>query len=136
MLDPDTVAASDVILKHKDVLIVPQFTQEVTVVGEVQYPTSHIFEEGAGRDDYIGRSGGLTANADKKRIYIVRANGAVSAGATTSKWFRRSQGLGVEPGDTVVVPLDVDRMPRLVLWQSATSILFNLALAAAAVASL
>lgn len=136
VLDTDTVAASDVILKHQDVLIVPQFTQEVTVVGEVQYPTSHIFEEGAGRDDYIGRSGGLTANADKKRIYIVRANGAVSAGATTSKWFRRSQGRSVEPGDTVVVPLDVDRMPRLVLWQSATSILFNLAIAAAAVASL
>ena len=81
-------------------------------------------------------AGGLTANADKKRIYIVRANGAVSAGATSSKWFRRSQGRGIEPGDTVVVPLDVDRMPRLVLWQSATSILFNLALAAAAVASL
>jgi protein involved in polysaccharide export with SLBB domain len=136
ILDPETVAGSDVILKDQDVLIVPQFTQEVTVLGEVQYPTSHIFQTGASRDDYLGFSGGLTANADKKRIYIVRANGAVTAGSGSSKWFRRSDGREIRPGDTVVVPLDVDRMPRLVLWQNATSILFNLAVAAAAVGSL
>jgi len=136
VLAPETQATSDVILKDQDVLIVPEFTQEVTVLGEVQYPTSHIFEDGAARDDYINRSGGLTANADKKRIYVVRANGAVTAGGTSSKWFRKSRGAGMRPGDTVVVPLDVDRMPRLLLWQSATSILFNLAVAAAAVGSM
>jgi polysaccharide export outer membrane protein len=136
VLDPATSAESDVILKDMDVLIVPEFTQEVTVLGEVQYPTSHIFQAGASRDDYIDLSGGLTSNADKKRIYIVRASGAVSAGSGSSKWFRRSEGREVRPGDTVVVPLDVDRMPRLVLWQNATSILFNLAVAAAAVGSL
>jgi len=136
VLDPATAPESDVILKDLDVLIVPQFTQEVTVLGEVQYPTSHIYQLGASRDDYIDLSGGLTANADKKRIYIVRANGAVSAGSGSSKWFRRSEGREVRQGDTVVVPLDVDRMPRLVLWQNATSILFNLAVAAAAVGSL
>lgn len=136
VMDPDTRARTDVILKDQDVLIVPEFTQEVTVLGEVQYPTSHIFQNGSDRDDYISLSGGLTANADKKRIYIVRANGAVSAGSGSSKWFRRSDGRDIRPGDTVVVPLDVDRMPRLVLWQNATSILFNLAVAAAAVGSL
>ena len=84
----------------------------------------------------LDRSGGLTANADKKRIYVVRANGAVTAGGTSSKWYKRSRGTGMRPGDTVVIPLDVDRMPRLLLWQSATSILFNLAVAAAAVGSM
>jgi hypothetical protein len=38
-------------------------------------------------------------------------------------------------GDTIVVPLDTDRVPSLIQWASITQILFNLALAAAAVNS-
>jgi uncharacterized membrane protein len=41
----------------------------------------------------------------------------------------------MHPGDTVVVPLDTERMPALPLWQAVTSILYNLAIAAAAVNS-
>ncbi len=136
VLEPDRETAADVILRDGDVLIIPSKTQEVTVIGEVQYSTSHFFAEGVDRDQYIGQSGGLTANADKKRIYVVRANGAVQAGSGSSRWFRRSAGRRIEPGDTIVVPLDVDRMPKLLLWQSATSVLYNLAIAAAAVGSL
>ncbi len=40
-----------------------------------------------------------------------------------------------EPGDTIVVPLDTDRVPSLIQWASITQVLFNLALAAAAVNS-
>jgi protein involved in polysaccharide export with SLBB domain len=136
VLEPDRETAADVILRDGDVLIIPSKTQEVTVIGEVQYATSHFFDAGVDRDQYIGQSGGLTANADKKRIYVVRANGAVQAGSGSSRWFRRSAGRRIEPGDTIVVPLDVDRMPKLLLWQSATSVLYNLAIAAAAVGSL
>jgi polysaccharide export outer membrane protein len=130
------ISSGDVLLRDGDILIVPEKTQEVTVIGEVQYSTSHIFSTGLDRDRYIGQSGGLTANADEKRIYIVKATGAVSASSGKSKWFRRSGGRQIDPGDTIVVPMDVDRMPKLLLWQSATSILFNLAIATAAVASL
>jgi hypothetical protein len=35
-----------------------------------------------------------------------------------------------------VVPLDVDRMPSLALWQTSTTIIYNLAIAAAAIGSL
>jgi len=41
----------------------------------------------------------------------------------------------MKPGDTVVVPLDTERMPPLVLWQAVTGILYNLAIAVAAVNS-
>ena len=50
-------------------------------------------------------------------------------------WFRRSGQVAMRPGDTVVVPLDTERMPALPLWQAVTSILYNLAIAAAAVNS-
>ena len=126
----------DVILKDGDELVVPPVTQDVTVIGEVQYSTSHLHAPALGRDDYISLSGGLTANADDKRIYVVRANGSVVAGRNDSKWFRRAGGTNMRPGDTIVVPLDVDRVPRLALWQSSTTILYNLAIAAAAIGSL
>ena len=41
------VADSDIVVKGGDQLIVPDQRQEVTVVGEVQYETSHVFERGA-----------------------------------------------------------------------------------------
>lgn len=124
----------DIVLKDNDTLLVPNETQEVTVLGEVQYATSHIFSDGLSRADYLARSGGLTQKADRKRIYVVRANGEVVANSG-SRWFGRGRGVVISPGDTIVVPVDTDRVKPLVLWQSATQILYNLAIAAAAVNS-
>ncbi len=122
--------ADDIIVKNGDRLFVPKRTQEVTVLGEVQYATSHIYERGLIRDDYIQRSGGLTQKADDKRIYVVRANGAVIA-SERSAWFRRSTATEIRPGDTIVVPLDADRMSTLALWTNISQIVYQLALAAA-----
>ena len=77
-----------VLLRDNDELLIPQITQDVTVLGEVQFPTSHLFRSDLDRDDYINRSGGVTQNAARKQIYLVRANGAVIA-ASSSGWFRR-----------------------------------------------
>jgi protein involved in polysaccharide export with SLBB domain len=58
-------SAANIVLKDGDQLLVPDKQQEVTVVGEVQYATSHLFNAGLSRDDYIARSGGLTQRADR-----------------------------------------------------------------------
>ena len=124
---------ADVLLKDGDQLIVPDRRQEVTVLGEVQYATSHLYEPGLTRDDYIERSGGLGQKADRKHIYVVRANGAVVAD-TGGRWFSRGGGDGeIQPGDAIVVPLHLDQ--SLSRWASITQIIYNLAIAAAAVHS-
>jgi polysaccharide export outer membrane protein len=123
-----------VLLKQNDKLMIPAITQSVTVLGEVQFPTSHLFSSNLNRDEYIGRSGGITQNAAKKQIYVVRANGAVLAG-NQSGWFNSGRRIRVEPGDTIVVPLDTRRVSKLRLWADVTQVVFNLALAAAAVNS-
>ncbi len=112
----------DVTLRDGDRLIIPKQKQEVTVIGEVQTTTSHLFRENLTRDDYIGLSGGTTRKADKGRIYIVRADGSVVS-SESGGWFRRSGQVAMRPGDTVVVPMDTERMPALPLWQAVTSIL-------------
>jgi protein involved in polysaccharide export with SLBB domain len=78
--------AVDVVLKDGDQLLVPDERQEVSVLGEVQYATSHLYTAGLSRDEYINRSGGLSQRADKRRIYVVRANGEVMAN-TGAGWF-------------------------------------------------
>jgi protein involved in polysaccharide export with SLBB domain len=124
---------SDIILRGGDQLIVPKVQQEVTVIGEVASATSHLYRPGYTRDDYIALSGGANRRADKGRIYVVRANGSVVA-SEGSRWFERSD-ISVKPGDTVVVPLDTERLPALPFWQAVTSIIYNVAIAAAAVHS-
>ena len=124
----------DVLLRNGDKLLIPKKTQEITILGEVQSPTSHIFQAGLTRDDYIASSGGITRKADRKRIYVVRANGDVVSGERTG-WFRRSQLVEIKPGDSIVVPLDAERINSLPLYQAVTTIIYNLAVALLAVRS-
>ena len=57
---------SNIELRDKDRLLIPTQSQVVTVIGETQQNTSHLFQAGLSRDGYIDRSGGLTRRADKK----------------------------------------------------------------------
>jgi polysaccharide export outer membrane protein len=123
----------DVILRDGDRLIVPKFQQQVTVIGEVQTATSHLFDPPLSRDDYIALSGGMTRNADHKRIYVVHANGSVVA-HEGNRWFEQ-RSVEIKPGDTIVVPLDAEKLPALPLWTAVTQIIYNVAIAVAAVRS-
>lgn len=121
----------DIVLKDGDSLLIPRVTQEVTVIGEVQSNTSHLYRANLSRDDYISMSGGLTPRADEDRVYVVRADGSVVT-RSSNAWFG---GVDIHNGDTIVAPLDTERMRPLPFWQAVTSILYNLAVSAAAVSS-
>ena len=118
----------DVLLKDGDKLMIPGITQEVTILGEVQHSTSHLFQEGRSVQEYIDRSGGTTYRADEDRIYVVRANGAVEP-SHSAEWF--ADNLEVRPGDTIVVPLDAERMKTLTLWTNISQIVYQIGIAAA-----
>jgi protein involved in polysaccharide export with SLBB domain len=122
-------SSDDVILRNGDDLIVPKFRQEIMVIGEVEFATSHLYKRSMVRDDYIDQSGGPTRQADKKRIYVVRADGSVESGRRG--WFTSSSSVEIRPGDSIVVPLDTEKLPPLILWQTVTSILYNIAIATA-----
>ena len=122
----------DVLLKAGDTLRVPRQSQEVTVIGEVQNSTSHLYDASLSRDDYVRLSGGTTQKADKGRIYVVRANGSVETHGG-SNWFNSGDSIG--PGDTIVVPLDAERMRPLPLWTAVSTIVYNIAIAVAAISS-
>ncbi|MDI9244987.1 SLBB domain-containing protein [Marinobacter sp. CHS3-4] len=121
-------------LQDGDSLTIPGIPQSVSVFGEVQFPTSHLHTEGLTVDDYLNRSGGPTRQADESRVYVVRADGSVML-PEESRWFGgRSQQLA--PGDTIIVPIDVDRLNQLELWTNVSQIVYQIALGAAAVGNL
>ena len=124
----------DVILEDGDALVIPGIRQSVTVIGEVLYPTSHIYEVGIAPGDYIASSGGLSRRADAGRAYIIRANGAVQPMVTGNFLSRQvAGGQVIEPGDTIVVPRDVDDVPALQLWTAVTQIVYQSAIAISAI---
>jgi protein involved in polysaccharide export with SLBB domain len=126
-------STADVLLKDGDRLVVPRRSQEVTVLGEVQSSTSHLYQPELSRADYVNLSGGTTQKADTGRIYVVKANGQVVA-TSNNRWFGNG-GNGIKPGDTIVVPVDTERLPALPMWSAVTSIIYNIAVAVAAVNS-
>jgi len=117
-----------IFLRGGDKLYIPSKMQEVSVIGQVFHPTSHLFNENLSVDEYIELSGGTSKAADNDNIYVVRANGAVQS--VQGSWA--DDELELLPGDTVVVPLDADRISNLKLWTDISQILYQLGLSAAA----
>ncbi|MCO6411199.1 MAG: SLBB domain-containing protein [Thiogranum sp.] len=122
----------DINLVDGDKLYIPPVTQEVTVTGEVFYPTSHLYKKGLDSENYVKMSGGATAKADTRRIYVVRADGSVlPRGEIDASWFGGAESQAIRPGDTIVVPLDVERVRPINLWTNVSQIIYQLAIAAA-----
>ena len=121
----------DVVLKQGDRLVIPTTQQEVSVLGEVQFPTSHLYNSRLNGKDYISFSGGYTRNADDGRTYVIKRDGQVRP--LKRRWlFVFSRTDKVQPGDAVVVPMDIDTVGPLVYWGQISKILFQLASSGAA----
>lgn len=133
LLGTGSGSPKDVLLRGGDELIIPRQRQEVSVIGEVQNTASHLFEPGLTRSDYIQKSGGTTKKADRGRIYVIRADGSVAM--PSGSLLARRYDVAIKAGDTIVVPMDTERMPRLPFWQAVTQILYNVAVSVAAINS-
>ncbi|MCW8833621.1 MAG: SLBB domain-containing protein [Colwellia sp.] len=127
--------AYDVLLEDGDVLYVPTLKNSVNVIGQVQVTSSHIYDASLTAEDYLAQSGGSKKRADEDRIYIIAANGSIKV-MDNDNWFASDAGSNMKPGDTVVVPLDSEYMNNLTLWTSATTIMYNTAVAIAAISGI
>ncbi|MBU2685695.1 MAG: SLBB domain-containing protein [Gammaproteobacteria bacterium] len=124
----------DLVLENGDYLMIPTRKTTVSIVGEVQHPSSHRFKSGLTLDDYLRLAGGSRKRADEDRIYIIRADGSVLVPQNNS-WFAVSSDQDIQPGDTVVVPLDTEFKDNMTLWTQVTQIFYQSAVAFAAINS-
>ncbi|MEM5507025.1 SLBB domain-containing protein [Shewanella frigidimarina] len=127
------IKEADVQLEDSDVLYVPTIKQTVAVMGEVQHPSTHRFKDGLTLDDYLVMSGGPRERGDEDRVYVIKADGSVMM-PTQSIWFNTDS--QITAGDTVIVPLDTEYKDNLTLWSQVTQIIYNTAVAFAAVSGI
>ena len=126
--------SSDIVLEEGDTINIPKSKQSISVIGEVFIANSHIFQDKLGIDDYISLSGGSTQFADEASTYIIKADGSILSPSQISSGFFRSTS-ELQPGDTIVVPLQVQPFSGIKATTEVTQIIYQMALAAAAVNS-
>jgi protein involved in polysaccharide export with SLBB domain len=138
----------DLELEKGDSLAVPETPGVVNVVGEVFNPTALLYEEARTVDYYLRKVGGMTEEANKKQISVIRADGSVvsiaqkNAGridwdSSSNQWvFGGFMSIKLDPGDTIMVPRKMDKFFWLRTAKDITQILFNAALATGVVLAL
>lgn len=122
------ISDADIVMMPGDSLNIPELRQIVSVVGEVNHPTTHAFVEGASMMDYVSMSGGITPKAKDDLVYIIHANGAASQ---NTSWWQGDPDISL--GDTVIVPLNVEKIRSLKKWTEISSIFGNVVSPAAQV---
>jgi len=123
----------DISLENLDSLNIPKKSFDITVIGEVNRQTSHVFFDDKDKNEYIELSGGFTAFADERGSYVVSANGSIRKGSDNA--FFRSGVNDLQPGDTIVVPANIRATNRIKTVNELTNIIYQLSVAAAAVSS-
>ena len=129
------VEDANITLVDGDKLYVPKRTSTVTIVGEVRRQGSHSFQQSLDLDDYITLGAGMTKRADDAGIYIVKANGSVVIPNTSLTSFNQSN-TQLQPGDTIVVPVNAQYKDSVPFWRDVTQIIYQGTVAIAAIAAL
>jgi protein involved in polysaccharide export with SLBB domain len=121
----------DLVLEDGDRFVVPARPSTVGVIGSVYNQNTFIHQPGKRVSEYLEQAGGPTRNADDARIYVVRADGSVTGGASRGIFFTGTGSQELMPGDTVVVPEDLDRYRFSKTLKDWTQIFYQFALGVA-----
>ncbi len=96
--------SNDVALRSGDTLVIPKAPNFVLVSGAVYDETAVTYRPGRSAGWYLVQAGGPTQLADKKSIFVIRADGSI-VGESADGWFKGSPlESALRPGDMVVVP--------------------------------
>jgi polysaccharide export outer membrane protein len=103
-------ALPDLLLEDGDRLLVPFRPATVGVIGSVYNNGAFVFRPGKTVADYLRLAGGTRKDGDKKRQFVIRADGStVSRQQHRGLISRNFDTLRLMPGDTIVVPEKVSR---------------------------
>ena len=101
-LKPDSAGIDsipDLALEDGDRFIVPRLPSNVNVEGQVYSANAFVFTPGRRVIDYLREAGGPDRQADRKRAFVLRADGSV-----VSRQYANVDHAPIYPGDTIVVP--------------------------------
>lgn len=104
--------ARDVAVRDGDILFVPKKTGYVMVNGQVFNATAISYQPGRSAKWYLSQAGGLTPLADRKGVFVIRADGSVIAAKnnTSGWWTGDPLGATLRAGDSIIVP---EKAPKI-----------------------
>ena len=130
---PKSKSALKTNLLDGDTIIVPKNPNTITVLGEVLNPIAFEYEKSISVRSAIESSGGYQDYANKRKVYVIKANGLVQR--ADRNIFTGN--VKLQPGDTIVVPRKIiTNNPGIDALLPLTNILSDLAFSAAALESL
>ena len=94
----------DLTVRAGDVLVVPKRPSYVLVQGQVYGPTAVAYRPGKSAKWYLQQAGGTTNMANKKAAFVIRADGTVIGGHSSSWISGDWMNVALQPGDMLVVP--------------------------------
>ncbi|WP_444908831.1 SLBB domain-containing protein [Microbulbifer sp. TRSA005] len=124
--------ASDMLLEDGDEIIVPLKASTVSIVGEVIFPTSLIYNKKYTLEDYIELAGGFANNANRNELVVLHLDGTITR--IEDRDFDNRLGNRLRPGDEIMVMPKINAS-ELQVTKDITEILYRIAVGTAAVLS-
>ncbi len=110
---------ADIELRRGDELTVPKTPGFVLVTGQVYNATALTYTPGKTAGWYLSHAGGANSSANRKEIFVIRANGSV-VGRRSGGFFEGDVlSTKLAPGDVVVVPQKL--MGGTLFWRNLLS---------------
>jgi protein involved in polysaccharide export with SLBB domain len=130
---PKSQASLNTVLLDNDRIVVPRNPNAISILGEVLNPIAMEYKKNLSLNSAINNAGGYQQYADKRRVYVIKANGIVQK-ASRNIFVRNVK---LDPGDTIVVPRKIiTQNPGIQALIPITQILSDLAFSAAALDNL
>jgi len=124
--------SADIEVRGGDVLKIPKRPEFVLISGQVYNASATTFVPGKTARWYLEHAGGATGIANRKEIFIIRANGSV-VGRRSAGWLDHDVlSTTLERGDVIVVPQKI--VGTSVVWRNilgAAQVVASLGIAAA-----
>lgn len=132
----DVASLPDLPLEDGDRFVVPPVPSTVGIVGAVYDSNSFVYQEHRHAGDYLRTAGGPNRNADRKRIFIIRADGSVVSRQYLDHtlWSNdKFNQQAIYPGDTIIVPEQLNKTTVLRGLTDWSAVFSQFALGAAAI---
>jgi protein involved in polysaccharide export with SLBB domain len=132
----DVASLPDLPLEDGDRFVVPPVPSTVGIVGAVYDSNSFVYQQRKHAGDYLRTAGGPNRYADKKQIFIIRADGSVVSRQYLDHtlWSNdKFNQQAIYPGDTIIVPEQLNKTTVLRGLTDWSAVFSQFALGAAAI---
>ena len=130
---PGSFSSIKTVLLDGDRIYIPRNPNAINVLGEVLNPIAFEYSKKLTVASAIASAGGYQDYADKRKVYVIKANGLIEK-ANRNIFVKN---VDLEPGDTIIVPRKIiTNNPGIDALLPITKILSDLAFSAAALETL